>query len=212
MRRPNTNPLLGPDAAASTAGALCTWVALLRGVNVGKAQRVPMETLRSLLAGMGCTQVRTLLNSGNSVFRAPGPATSARALALASGLVQALRSELKLEVPVVVKSAAQWAALVDGNPFGGAGGGSATVRDPSRLLVALTQDEGSLQALQRIEGLVSLPEAFTVGPHAAYLHCPDGILDSHAGQALLGKVGQAVTSRNWATTLKIQALARAMAP
>ena len=42
-----------------------TWIALLRGVNVGRAKRVAMADLRSLLEGLGCTEVRTLLNSGN---------------------------------------------------------------------------------------------------------------------------------------------------
>lgn len=175
-----------------------TWVALLRGVNVGKAKRVPMETLRALLAGMGCTPVQTLLNSGNAVFRAPGPVTAARAAGLAAGLAQALRAELGLDVPVVVKSARAWAALVAGNPF-------AVVPDASRLLVAVAQDAAALRALSAITPRVVAPEAFVVGPEAAYLHCPAGILDSAAATALLGKVGQAVTTRNWATTLKIQA-------
>ena len=48
-----------------------TFVALLRGVNVGKAKRVPMTDLRARLSGLGYTGVTTLLNSGNAVFRAP---------------------------------------------------------------------------------------------------------------------------------------------
>jgi len=57
---------------------------------------VPTETLRGLLTGLGCTQVQTLLTSGNAVFQAPGPASAARATVLAA----ALRRELTLEVPV----------------------------------------------------------------------------------------------------------------
>jgi uncharacterized protein (DUF1697 family) len=49
-----------------------TYVALLRGVNVGKAKRVPMAELRQLLGGLGYTNVSTLLNSGNAVFRTAG--------------------------------------------------------------------------------------------------------------------------------------------
>lgn len=206
-------------SATRRAGSLNTWVALLRGINVGKARRVPMETLRSLLTGMGCSQVRTLLNSGNAVFQAPGPDSAARARALSAALVQALHHELQLEVPVVVKSAAQWAALVDGNPFVGTPGArigalapSSAAMDPSRLLVAVSQDVASLQALKRLEGLVSPPEVFSVGPLAAYLHCPSGVLQSKAATALLGKVGHAVTTRNWATTLKILALLQAPGP
>lgn len=178
--------------------APATWVALLRGVNVGKAKRVPMETLRDLLADMGCAHVQTLLNSGNAVFQAPGPVSAARAAGLATALVQALRAELGFDVPVVVKSARAWAALAAGNPF-------PSVPDASRLLVAVAQDAAALQALSAITPRVVAPEAFVLGPEAAYLHCPAGILDSAAATALLGKAGQAVTTRNWATTLKIQA-------
>lgn len=183
-------------------------MALLRGVNVGKTKRVPMETLRGLLTGLGCTQVRTLLNSGNAVFQAPGPPSAARAAGLAAALVAALRLELGFEVPVIVKPARDWAAIVGGHPFARASAATpgGAEPDPSRLLVAVSQQPADLQALKCIEALVSAPEGFAVGPAAAYLHCPGGILDSTAAKALLGKMGQAVTTRNWATTLKIQAL------
>ena len=50
------------------------------------------------------------------------------------------------------------------------------------------------------------PERFHIGNHAAYLHCADGILESKAGSALLGKLGREVTTRNWATVLKLKEL------
>lgn len=174
-----------------------TFVALLRGVNVGKAKRVPMEALRQLLTGLGCSSVQTLLNSGNAVFKAPGASAAAHARAIA----QAISDSLAFEVPVVVKSAQQWAAVVHENPYAQA------VADHSRLLVAFTQEEPDLAALRGIAALVTPPEGFVVGAHAAYLHCAGGILESKAGAALLGKVGKAATTRNWATTLKLHALA-----
>ena len=51
------------------------------------------------------------------------------------------------------------------------------------------------------------PERLEIGPQAAYLYCAGGILESRAGKALLGRAGQAVTTRNWATVCKLQALA-----
>ncbi|MGB5102789.1 MAG: DUF1697 domain-containing protein [Steroidobacteraceae bacterium] len=135
-----------------------TFVALLRGVNVGKARRVPMANLRSLLGAMGHTGVATLRNSGNAVFHASRRAPARHAT------------------------------------------------DHSRLLVAFTQDARALQGLAGIGSLVTPPEQFVVGRNAAYLHCPQGILGSKAGEALLGKAGKAATTRNWATTLKLGAL------
>ena len=79
--------------------------------------------------------------------------------------------------------------------------------DHSRLLVAFTQDLGMLQGLAGIGSLVTPPEQFFVGRHAAYLHCPQGMLGSKAAAALVGKAGKSATTRNWATTLKLGALA-----
>ncbi len=180
------------------------YVALLRGINVGKAKRVPMATLRQLLADLGHADVQTLLNSGNAVFQAQGTSGMAHAKdsasAIASVIALAISKALGFEVPVVVKSAKDWALIVQDNPF------VDRAEDPARLLVAVTHDASMLTGLKAIESLVSAPEAFHVGSRAAYLHCPAGILQSKAAVALLGKVGQAVTTRNWATTLKIQAL------
>lgn len=175
---------------------MATFVALLRGVNVGKSRRVPMADLRSLLAGMGYTGVATLLNSGNAVFHASRGAPGSHAADIAATIA----AELRVEVPVVVKTAAEIAAIVAGNPL------ARFATDHSRLLVAFVQDATSLQDLAGIASLVVPPEQFVVGSKAAYLHCPQGMLGSRAGEALLGKAGKAATTRNWATTLKLGAL------
>lgn len=174
-----------------------TFIALLRGVNVGKAKRVPMERLRVLLAGLGYTDVTTLLNSGNAVFRSRirSPAACAKAIE------RALADDLEIEVPVIVKSSQELAQVVSENPF------ASSALDHSRLLVALTQDVAGLSALRGIEPLVAASEGFAVGTLAVYLHCANGILESKAAKALLGKFGKSATTRNWATTLKLDARA-----
>ena len=173
------------------------FVALLRGVNVGKANRVPMAGLRALLTGLGYTNVVTLLNSGNAVFQAAKGLPSKHATDIAAAILR----ELAIEVPVIVKSASELANIVSANPLG------RTAPDHSRLLVAFAQDDKALSGLAAIEPLVAAPERFVLGTHAAYLHCADGILESRAGKALLGKQGKAATTRNWATVLKLHALA-----
>src|SRR5687767_6315984 len=176
---------------------MTTYVALLRGVNVGTARRVPMAEFRKLLVALGCTDVVTLLNSGNAVFRARG-GTPAR---FASEIAGAIARKLKLEVPVIVKSAKELAAIVAGNPV------KVNAAEHSRFLVAFTQEPVALGELEAIEPLVKPPEQFAIGKHAAYLYCGDGILKSKAGEALLGKRGRRATTRNYATTLKLLALA-----
>jgi uncharacterized protein (DUF1697 family) len=173
------------------------FVALLRGVNVGKAKRVPMAELRTLLSELGYTSVSTLLNSGNAVFRA-AKGTSAKH---AADIAAAIASKLKIEVPVIVKSEAELAAVISENSI------KAEEPDHPRLLVVFAQDTKALSGLAAIGSLVVPPEQFVVGKSAAYLLCATGIHESKAGEALLGKAGKFATTRNLATILKLQALA-----
>ena len=173
------------------------FIALLRGVNVGKANRVPMADFRRLLEGLGYDNVVTLLNSGNAVFRA-ARGTPAK---LGADIAAALLQHLKVDVPVIVKSARELAGIVDGCPIKVPGTAH------SQFLVAFVQQPKLLATLEGIAPLARPPERFVVGKQAAYLHCASGILESKAGAALLGKLGRATTTRNWATVLKLKALA-----
>ena len=175
------------------------FVALLRGVNVGKAKRVPMAELRTLLAGLGHSGVVTLLNSGNAVFRASQGTAAQHAANLSAALLQ----RLNVDVPVIVKSAKEMDTIVAECAL------KNVASDPSRLLVAFMQSPKTLSSLAAIEKLVMPPERFAMGSQAAYLWCPQGILESKAGTALLGKIGTTATTRNWATVLKLQYLAQA---
>lgn len=172
------------------------FVALLRGVNVGKAKRVPMAAFRNLLTGLGYTEVATLLNSGNAVFRAAKGTPAQHAAKIAA----ALASELGVEVPVLVKSAKTLAAIVAENPI------AVDADAHSRFLIAFAADAAALASLAAIRPLLVPPEQFAIGPHAAYCYFANGILQSKAGEALLGKAGRQTTTRNWATTLKLHAL------
>jgi len=180
------------------ATSRCRYVALLRGVNVGKAARVPMAGLRGLLEGLGYEDVVTLLNSGNAVFEA-GRAGSA---ALAGDIAAALVRDMNVTVPVIVKSSREFDAIVRENPF------AAAPIDPSRLLVAFTRDARSLANLAAIDGATDGTDEFHLGRYAAFLHCRAGLLASRAARALLGKAGKVATTRNWSTTLKLHTLVK----
>ena len=172
------------------------FVVLLRGVNVGKAKRVPMADFRALLEGLGYGEVSTLLNSGNAVFSAARGAPGQHA----EDIRAALLAQLQVEVPVIVKTAREMAAIVAESPM------EVDAELHSRFLIAFTQESEALQSLAAIEPLLHPQERFAIGPHAAYLFCGVGILESKAGEALLGKAGRLATTRNWATTLKLLAL------
>jgi uncharacterized protein (DUF1697 family) len=172
------------------------FVVLLRGVNVGKGNRVPMADFRALLEAQGHAEVRTLLNSGNALFRSAARSAASHAAAIS----ERLQASLGVSVPVVVKPAAEFRAAVAGCPF------IVAEADHPRLLVAFAQDESALQGLTALQLLLRPRERLHVGRHAAYLLCADGIVESKAGSALLGKLGRGVTSRNWATVLKLRVL------
>lgn len=174
------------------------FVALLRGVNVGRANRVPMAELRGLLEAQGYGDVRTLLNSGNAVFTGKAGTSRVHADRIRSGL----SARLAVDVPVIVKSAQEMAAIEAENVL------ATAATDASRLLVAFAPDARVLAGLAPIASLVVAPERLHIGAHAAYLWCANGILQSKAGEALLGKPGKAATTRNWATVSKIGALLR----
>ena len=175
------------------------FVALLRGVNVGGAKRVPMAEFRALLSGLGYTAVSTLLNSGNAVFSAARGAPAGHATKIDA----AISARLKLEVPVIVRSARELSLVVAENPI------RAEESDHSRFLVTFIQDTKALNDWASIGPLVRAPEQFAVGKTAAYLLCANGILESKAWALLLRKAGGSTTTRNWATVLKLVALANA---
>ena len=122
-----------------------TWIALLRGINVGKAKRVPMAELRGLLEGLGYTNVATLLNSGNAVFRAQGRS----AASVAAAVEAAIAKRFGFEVPVVIRTAAELKAIVRENPLGD------RAADPSRTLVAFAGTPEALRALATSPGSTS---------------------------------------------------------
>ncbi|MCC7054552.1 MAG: DUF1697 domain-containing protein [Gemmatimonadaceae bacterium] len=172
------------------------YVALLRGVNVGPNKRVPMAEWRTLLTGLGYTGVQTLLNSGNAVFDAKAAPTAT----IASRIREAILDGLELDVPVIVKSAAEFQAIVDENVL------AAGCTNDTRLMVSFGADTRVIAPLAGFQQYLTPPEAITVTANALYLWCPNGVLESKVAAALLGRQGQNVTTRNWATVKKIAAL------
>ena len=171
-------------------------VALLRGINVGLANRVAMADLRLLVADLGNTDVRTLLNSGNVVFTAADdpPAQSA------ARIERALVDRLGVLSRVTVIGASALARIVEQNPL------LPIAPDASKLLVAFLSPPGDVTVLDTIAEQDWAPEAIALGDGVAYLWCPDGVSNSRLGLAVSGVLGDAVTMRNWATVCKLLAL------
>jgi len=165
-----------------------------------------MVEFKRVLEGLGFTEVRTLLNSGNAVFAAagrPGVSRTGKKQAgtkHAAAIASALRASCDLDVPVIVKSAAELKEVVADCPM------APPEAEHSRFLVALAQTAEALRALEPLRELATGQDHLTITDAAAYLHCPAGVLESKIGAALLGKAGRQVTTRNWGTILKLAAL------
>jgi len=172
------------------------YVALFRGINVGKAKRIAMADLRALLEELGYREVKTLLNSGNAVFTARAGAPPK----MAARIRAAVAGELGVDAQVVVKSGQDLASIVAGNELG------KIATDPARLLVAMVSDSKALAALAVLAGKDWGEERVHLGRHAAYIWCAQGILESDALEALMRASGATATTRNWATLGKIHAL------
>ena len=175
-----------------------TIVALLRGINVGKAKRVAMGDLRALVTRLGFSNARTLLNSGNVVFDAPARTAPAKA---AGRLEAALAEELGVSSRVVALTGDELAAIVDGNPL---------PRPPAewnRLLVTILADAAHAKRLAHLRERDWSPDAFAVSGRAVYGWYAAGLLESRLAAAIAKAHGEDGTARNFATMTKLKALA-----
>ena len=171
------------------------YVALLRGINLGKARQVDMTRIREVLSARGYGAVRTHLRSGNVVLDSDAPGD-----ALAADLTGAISAEFGFDVPVVVRTGAEMAAVVAGDPF------ATIATDPARYLVTFMSDPpdpARVDALPPPEG-----GDYLVRGRELYLWLPDGIqntpLASWKWDRLLGRPG---TARNWNTVVRLAELA-----
>ncbi len=170
-------------------------VALLRGINVGKAKRVSMAELKTLVEELGYGDVKTLLNSGNVVFTSRASPSAA-----AAKIEKALTKVTGVAARVTVLSADELAAAVKENPL------LKVAENHSQLLVAVLNDPADRAKLLPLTKEDWGQEVFALGSRVAYIWCADGILESKAAVALGKALRDGVTSRNWATILKLHAM------
>ena len=176
-------------------------IALFRGINVGKAKRVAMADLRQLFEELGAGEARTLLNSGNVVFTLP----AAQVQGFAGEIENALEPKTGVKSRVTLISGRELDAIIAQNPLREA------EAEPSRFLVAVLAEPAAKQKVEPLAKQEWLPDAMAFGPRVVYLWCRSGILESKLAAAAGKALGEAATTRNWATMLKLQALTRGAA-
>jgi uncharacterized protein (DUF1697 family) len=175
-----------------------THIALLRGINVGGKNRVPMAELRDLAVRLGWTDVQSYIQSGNLVFRAGGDPP-----ALEAALESAISSAFGLSVPVIVRAASAWPAYIAGCPFP-----DACQSEPNLVMLALSKAEPKPEAAEALLERAANGERVERVGDAIWIHYASGAANSRILPGLLDRmVGSPVTTRNWRTTLKLGELA-----
>ncbi len=169
------------------------YVALLRGINVGGKNRLPMADLRDIFTAAGCGTVRTYIQSGNAVFEA----TRDLAEAVPEAVALAIRERFGYETSVVVRSGAELRRIATSNPFDTSG-------DPRLLLVAFLRDAPTADSVSRLDPGRSPPDEFVVRGSEVYLRYPNGVARSKlTNEYLAGRLQTVSTMRNWRTVLKL---------
>ena len=171
-------------------------VALIRGINVGRAKRVAMASLRALMIELGYSNVQTLLNSGNVVFTIPAAAKGDVTTRIQEGIL----ARLGVSARVIVVSARRFAEIVADNPLEG------IATNPARLLVVFPASHAGLTKLEPLTEQDWRPEALALGRYAGYLWCENGILEGKLWKSVDRLLGETATSRNWTTVLKLHRL------
>lgn len=169
------------------------YVALLRGINVGGKNKLPMAELRDVFAAAGCAAVKTYIQSGNVVFEAP----QELAEQVPAIVTEAIRRRFGYETAVVVRSGEELRQVAASNPFDTSG-------DPRFLQVAFLEEAPGDEAVSRLDPQRSPPDAFEVRGRHVYLHYPNGVARSKlTNEYLSSRLQSASTMRNWRTVLTL---------
>ncbi|WP_433498374.1 DUF1697 domain-containing protein [Sphaerimonospora sp. CA-214678] len=171
-------------------------VALLRGINVGTKQRIAMADLRALFAGLGYTDVKTHLQSGNVVFGGADGESEA-----AARVEAAIQRELGLTVRCLVRGRDELAEVVERNPLG------EVATDPAMHLVTFLSDRPDPARYADLDAAWYAPETYVVGEREIYVWCPDGVRNAKLIHSFWEKrLGLTATARNWNTVTKLLAM------
>jgi uncharacterized protein (DUF1697 family) len=194
---------------------MATHVALLRGINVGGRNKVPMADLRELVSSLGHTAVTTYIQSGNVLFTPSGTGDGGTSTEkMAGALESAITDRFGIWASVVVLSRDELAAILEDNPY-------PDEANPKLVHVVFLGAEPPADLLDRLSAAQAAAAAkgsrdtMTATGTALFLHTPDGFGTSDLAQKLFRIIGTpteqkkpavAATARNWATATKLLAL------
>ena len=177
-----------------------SYVALLRGINVGGKNSLPMKELTALLEDLGCSSVKTYIQSGNAVFRS----ASRPSAQLAQEISREIQARHGFEPRVLLLEGEDLERAIAANPF------PAAENDPKSLHVGFLETEPKSPDLERLDNIKKDSERFQLIGRAFYLHAPEGIGRSKLAASAERLLGVAMTSRNWRTVRKLGEMLEAL--
>lgn len=186
-------------AATQAPHASTVHVALLRGINVGRARQVSMADLRDIASGLGHGDVRTHLRSGNIVFSSrPGMSPTA----LAAQLESAIEARLGMRVGVVVRSADELAGVVAADPF------PRSADEGTRKHIIFLADPLGADVRDWLRGEDFAPDEVRATDREVYVHYATGMSATKTAERIFKRLPRSATDRNWNTVTRLLALAR----
>jgi uncharacterized protein (DUF1697 family) len=170
-------------------------VALLRGINVGGKNKLPMSDLREIFTEAGCRDVRTYIQSGNVIFGADAAVIASLPRAVSA----AIEARFGYRVPVIIRTAREMGSIVQHNPFVAQGVAE------GELHVLFLAKAPSAARIETLDPGRSPPDTFAVRGAEVYLRLPNG-----AGRTKLtatyfdAKLATVCTQRNWRTVVALR--------
>ena len=172
-----------------------TYIALLRGINVGGHHKLPMAELRAMVADAGARRVRSYIQSGNVVFDHDSDAPAS----LEAELGRSITASTGFAVPVTLRTAQELTTIVAGAPF--------PTSEPTQVHVSFLDQPPPTGAFDTVDRAAFAPEDFALSGRDLYLYLPNGMARTQLPRALGLYTKLAATTRNWRTVVSLRDLA-----
>ncbi len=190
----------GPEKMKAPSRNASTYIALLRGINVGGHKIIKMDQLRQAFEELGFENVATYVQSGNVVFKSPKK-TSAE---LSKKIEKMVLSRFSMCVPVILRTAEEIGEILTNNPFLKEHG-----TDVARLYVTFLSLTPQKAALKGLDAIAAGADRFHYHGQEIYLHCPNGFAGTKLSiNAFEKALAVGATTRNWNTVNKLYEMAR----
>ena len=174
-----------------------TWIALIRGINVGGNNVLPMKELRALLENLGFENARTYIQSGNCIFQSDRDDTSS----FSEEIAGAIMAKLDFKPSVLILNKSDLRRAIEQNPY------PQGLEDPKSVHLFFLSETASEPDIKALDKLKKASEGYEIINKLFYLYAPEGIGRSKLASQAEKKLGVTTTARNLRSAIKILELA-----